>query len=137
MFLISQYRLRTLFVFISLMTQFICLELICLSDKGLVNSTHKRDSVLCPKASITVTKTLITNMLIAQYAIYYITRSYVLLYIQTTLFFVSTESEVNLATSVSSFIHNFVVYIIHHLLQFVPWTLLIHRCYQNKTSKLG
>ena len=42
-----------------------------------------------------------------------------------------------LATSVSSFIHNFVIHIIHHLLQFVPWTFLIHRCHQNKTFKLG
>ena len=45
------------------MTQFLCLELICLSDKGLVNSTHKRDRALCPKASITVTKTKVTYVL--------------------------------------------------------------------------
>ena len=94
MFLISQYRLRPVFVYIALMTQFLCLELICLSDKGLVNSTHKRDRVLYPCHKNLDYRHVLTNGLLLNL----LHNSYLCtLYIQTKLFFVSTEPEVYLA----------------------------------------
>ena len=46
MFLISQYGLRPLFVYIALMTQFLCLELICSPDIGIVNPHTKGQSAM-------------------------------------------------------------------------------------------
>ena len=89
------------------------------------------------QSSITVTKTLITCLLFNM-PIYYITRNSYLctLYIQIKLFSLVRSQKSTWHTRLV-FSYHFVIYIIHHLLQFVPWTLLIHRCHQNKTSKLG